>query len=1266
MSELKKVHERAMRFADLAVMARAQGRESEALKHLREAYQHEAMASDLVADDLELEPTRAILHRSAAALALDCGLIAEAQERIARGLEGNPPRDIAAELRDLGRRADSMQSARRSRDVTLNRLRAVLEHVGIACGVFLIMGLPVVLLQWLIAALNASGELNRSLSTVLSVVKSAILFMDIALLALNLGRAAWLGIRSPDRLRQTDRTSFKRRLGDEIASGLSPLTNILTLRFFSGRALDSVRARRMALRTLIGFLSLSVILGILQFVAIRTSALELELVDGTALHNRILPGGAHTFRIVLESGDFLHAIVDQLGADVEVTLSDPNDATLLDVDSPNGNRGAEKIWFRADRSGTYRLRIMCESDCGEYELTIPEIAHDPTSEDISAAQAAAVFDQAESIRRAGTPAQQEEALVLYDQAIALWRELGEREQEILTLRRKGQALHDASRLAEAGEAFERGAELARSAMLTDYERMLWTDAGEVCQERDQLDRALGMFQLAAELARQTENVGGLSRALSDKGTIYDRLGRSEKALEAYDAALALNVDDRRHAIALLNKGTALSRIGRYPEARDNLTKALSRFQALGELGWEVEALTQLGWLDYLNEDYEKALRQYDLAIQEWEKTGPQGRLVWVLDRKATAHAKLGEFETALELYNQFLSLLPAEAATDRANTLANIGELFLDRGNPDEAMRFCLQALQLLNLQARDPHAEIHTHYLYSRALAEKGDLKGALDHMGRAIEEVSAVRIDIDRPAMRMSFASSRNIYQSYYLDLLMRLDLQDPSGNYGVLALEAVEAARARELTERLADAQQHSREEEGSQLLQREADLRRRIEHLVGSQAELSQTTAVAVRSLLAELDEVDGELMQGPVAAAASDADVADGEPVRRMTAAMIQQLLDADTHLLVYASGDDASYVWTVSRSHIRSHRLASRETIKQAVSQYYDLIGTGYRAGAEIQLKLAAAEVSRLVLAPVREELDAKRLVFDADGALSYLPFAALPRSPDNASDLLIDRSEIITIPSAATLARLRTASGPSQGPVRVAVLADPVFYPQSGSRSSAEERLPEAASRALRESAADLGVQRLRPLPYSRKEAEAIASLVPGDRIHAAVGYDADRRWVLSGGLRGYNIIHIATHGFLDSQFPELSGLVLSLYDQQGNSIDGYLRTYELYGLDLKSADLVVLSACQTALGKQIEGEGMVGLTRGFLYAGAKHLLISLWDVDDESTAVLMREFYTHLLRDGQEPAAALRSAQLALRQDPRWKDPFHWAAFIAQGDWR
>jgi CHAT domain-containing protein len=281
----------------------------------------------------------------------------------------------------------------------------------------------------------------------------------------------------------------------------------------------------------------------------------------------------------------------------------------------------------------------------------------------------------------------------------------------------------------------------------------------------------------------------------------------------------------------------------------------------------------------------------------------------------------------------------------------------------------------------------------------------------------------------------------------------------------------------------------------------------------------------------------------------------------------------------------------------------------------------------------------------------------------------------------LITQHEIVNLPAASALAAIRSESaGRKRADRTVAVLADPVFdlgdprllhaVKRTSSSDLADKLRPAAETqtaskpetalaanselmRSIRSFAQTVEQGSFSRLPFSREEAEAIASLAPRDSVMKATDFQANRSTATSGELSHYRVIHFATHGLLNSEHPELSGLVLSLVDKDGNLEDGFLRMHEIYNLNLP-ADLVALSACQTALGKQIKGEGLVGITRGFMYAGARRVVASLWQVDDLATAQLMKSFYRGMLVEGLRPAAALRAAQMETQKQKRWTGLF------------
>ncbi len=333
--------------------------------------------------------------------------------------------------------------------------------------------------------------------------------------------------------------------------------------------------------------------------------------------------------------------------------------------------------------------------------------------------------------------------------------------------------------------------------------------------------------------------------------------------------------------------------------------------------------------------------------------------------------------------------------------------------------------------------------------------------------------------------------------------------------------------------------------------------------------------------------------------------------------------------------------------------------------------------------------------ARLRGDWRSKRLVIVASGPLQYVPFAALriPASSDSpqAGPLprLIDDHEVVAVPSASVIAALRrepdarlpgpaAATEPQTGLSTIAIVADPVFDASdprvrrarrpATDRHSADNRAGNVPSVAQAEAERVLtGVRggQLARLPFSRGEAHALLSLVPPGVATVTPDFAANRAWATSAPLGRYRILHFATHALIDTRQPQLSSIVLSLVDEHGRPRDGFLRMHDIYNRELP-VDLVVLSACQTALGREVRGEGLVGLTRGFMYAGAKRVVASLWQVDDQATAELMTRFYRHMLRGGRRPAAALRAAQRELAREPRWAAPYFWAGFVIQGEWR
>jgi CHAT domain-containing protein len=396
----------------------------------------------------------------------------------------------------------------------------------------------------------------------------------------------------------------------------------------------------------------------------------------------------------------------------------------------------------------------------------------------------------------------------------------------------------------------------------------------------------------------------------------------------------------------------------------------------------------------------------------------------------------------------------------------------------------------------------------------------------------------------------------------------------------------------------------------------------------------------------------------------------------------RELIDPQTLLLEFRLGEKQSWLWCVSADRLWSFALPARAQIEKAGREIYGLLTARQpRAGerpdarhARIQRAdrrwLDASRVlSDMLLGRAAAELGpswpGKRLLVIGSGVLEYLPFAALP-DPWRDGRALVESHEIVYAPSASVISVIRQDSAGRALPAKkVAVLADPIFE-RDDPRVLATGRRPPVRP-ALNVMAADHSAvsSRFARLPFSREEARAIEGLVPAGERLVATGFNATLETAASRTLADYRIVHFATHGVLDTARPEASGLVLSLVGPDGRAEKGFLGVSDIYNLHLP-ADLIVLSGCQTALGKEIRGEGIIGLTRGFMYAGARRVVASLWQVDDLATAELMRLFYRGMLQQQLPPAAALRAAQRQLAARPQWSAPFYWAGFVMQGEWK
>ncbi len=361
-------------------------------------------------------------------------------------------------------------------------------------------------------------------------------------------------------------------------------------------------------------------------------------------------------------------------------------------------------------------------------------------------------------------------------------------------------------------------------------------------------------------------------------------------------------------------------------------------------------------------------------------------------------------------------------------------------------------------------------------------------------------------------------------------------------------------------------------------------------------------------------------------------------------AALQERLTADTTLVAYWLGEEAAAAWVVTRRAVTLVELGPTPAIRTAVTSAYAALAE--QGGQPPDL----GPLATLILRPIEDSLVGRRLAVVVDGTLEPVAFAALP---SRAGQPLVASRDVVRLPAAMWLLQDSSRPRPASGARRVAVVADPVF-------AIDDQRVVPRGTGSAAPAASTRSDEIPARLPFSRREADVVAALAAGTVVLA--DFDASKARVSELPLDRVDVLHLATHAEQHAARPDLSSVVLSLVDARGQRVDGKLRLHEIVGLPL-DGQLVVLSACRTIIGPDLRGEGLQGLARAFLQAGAASVVASLWDVDDRATMTLMGHFYAGLVRDGLTPAGALSAAQRAMREDPRWRHPRDWAGFTVLG---
>ncbi len=878
------------------------------------------------------------------------------------------------------------------------------------------------------------------------------------------------------------------------------------------------------------------------------------------------------------------------------------------------------------------------------------------------------------LRRDDFPAGKHEAL----EALASSRALSDRILEAKALVTLGIAFYFSRELPFAISILERAIELLEPLGENRdlAEAVLYLGFANMDLSREWT--GLKAFERALRISRARAERDIEAEALLGFGHILSKLGEKQRALEFYYRASPLveEGDDPSQTTSLFGgMGYLHYELGDFEQAERWYLKALAVHEKLGAPTIEAAARIQLGRIYDAMGEHQRALDQFLEARSLLERV-PERQLESVLlGDIAAAQARMGREAEALETFSRALSIVRRNGfERDAAELLVGLGEIERRRGAVDRARETLQKALEL-SRKTESPFAEARALFNLARLDRDEGRFDEALRTTEAALRKVETLRSKISSQRLRVSYVASAYELHAFHVELLMELERRRPGAGYLERAFLAADRARARTLLDTVALNGRDGLTSVDPALLDYEARLAETLRAAAAAPPDRCGVDAsrrsAELGDLIAELDRVRAVLRnrRPPEVASTEITDVADVQ----------KELVDDRTALLAYFLGDDASYLWTVTRSGISAYTLPSRDRIEFDARRLYTLLAARERrkgeTGKERHERLRASDseywstalsLSETLLGEAARELDVDRLLVVGDGVLNRFPFSALP-SPEDESAAepkpLVTRYEIVRLPSVAIGKALAGRRPSYESKKKVAVLADPVLDRDDPRLVSGGDRtaFPEAASSSTFR---DLppSISNLPRLLSTREEAKRILKLVPPDEGFEALGFDANVSLVESGVLASYEVVHIATHGIVSSEHPELSGIVLSRFNREGNGVQGYLRLQDLYNLELP-VRLVVLSACGTGLGKEMRGEGLIGLVSGFLSSGSRGVIASYWDVEDEATAELMSRFYRHLFVDNVSPSRALQIAQSSMWVEERWRSPELWGAFELQG---
>jgi CHAT domain-containing protein len=857
-----------------------------------------------------------------------------------------------------------------------------------------------------------------------------------------------------------------------------------------------------------------------------------------------------------------------------------------------------------------------------------------------------------------------QALDLFGTAMQIQEHNGQWYDRAQTLNYFGLTYHNQQRWAEAIPYYNQAAAEFRRLDEWSAEMNPVANLAVADQDSGQLMRAAATQEKLLEMMPADREPAWRADTLDNYARAKLILGDTDAALTNFFAALKLHEsisDLTGQGYSLTGIGATYRMVGEIDLARGYFEQALPIRTSINDTRGQASVLRALAEIDITEHQYESALTYLDAASRfDMSPIAVAGIKI----QKAQAWLGSGQLERA-ELSLSSAREEAAEIGSTRliADVAFWTGKLHQASNDADASFQWFSNAAELYeSIDVRS--GEAGSLLELARLRLDADDTATAIEFGTAAVDRIEGLRSEVTSMDLRAVYLGARAEYYEVLIESLMRAYEQAGSPQaaerYVFRALETSERGKARATVDLINEAS---------------VDLSKSIDadiaaSLTTLNEQLAETQLYRNRLLengkqQAQLDDTLKELLRLRAELDVLESDARNSSPLyasvkkpQTLRAPEMQRALGPEEVLLQYWLGENTGIVWVVSQRDIVSVMIPGRNQVNRVARRLHNALSRPrLDSVSRRQRSSDVAELSEMIIAPVADELSgASTIVVAADGALQFVPLGILLGASGKP---LISTHQVVSVPSMTVISALRSHTGGSSPPEKVlAIVGDPVF-------SLTDPRIESPEVSPAGNAGADGSQEaRFRRLPFSGHEVETIAGLVAESDRFVATGLDASASAVAGSNLKDYRYVHFATHGVIDSAQPVSSSLIFSMRDSVGNPEDGFFRLRDVYNMEL-TADLVVLSACETALGREVRGEGLLGLTQGFLYAGTKSVVASLWQVSDRATAELMAIFYKNMLVDGDRPARALSKAQLEFSQDRRWSDPYFWSGFVVLGEW-